>query len=225
MSTTGLPKAVKIVEVGPRDGLQNEKQTISAEIKIDLVNRLTAAGFPNIEAASFVSPKWVPQMATSTDVMNAITRKPGTIYSALVPNMKGFEAALAARVDEVVIFGAASEAFSQKNINCSIAESIERFREVANAAKQHGLRLRGSVSCALGCPYQGEVTAEAASDVVRRMRDLGCDEIDIADTMYQISRDINTASESGDFDEMKQSLRRAIVNSALTIAHIEELER
>jgi len=183
MSTTGLPKAVKIVEVGPRDGLQNEKQTISAEIKIELVNRLTAAGFPNIEAASFVSPKWVPQMATSTDVMNAITRKPGTIYSALVPNMKGFEAALAARVDEVVIFGAASEAFSQKNINCSIAESIERFREVANAAKQHGLRLRGSVSCALGCPYQGEVTAEAASDVVRRMRDLGCDEIDIADTI------------------------------------------
>ena len=183
MSTTGLPKAVKIVEVGPRDGLQNEKQTISAEIKIDLVNRLTAAGFPNIEAASFVSPKWVPQMATSTDVMNAITRKPGTIYSALVPNMKGFEAALAARVDEVVIFGAASEAFSQKNINCSIAESIERFREVANVAKQHGLRLRGSVSCALGCPYQGEVTAEAASDVVRRMRDLGCDEIDIADTI------------------------------------------
>jgi hydroxymethylglutaryl-CoA lyase len=183
MSTTGLPKAVKIVEVGPRDGLQNEKQTISAEIKIDLVNRLTAAGFPNIEAASFVSPKWVPQMATSTDVMNAITRKPGTIYSALVPNMKGFEAALAARADEVVIFGAASEAFSQKNINCSIAESIERFREVANAAKQHGLRLRGSVSCALGCPYQGEVTAEAATDVVRRMRDLGCDEIDIADTI------------------------------------------
>jgi hydroxymethylglutaryl-CoA lyase len=183
MSSTALPKAVKIVEVGPRDGLQNEKQTITAEIKIDLVNRLTAAGFPNIEAASFVSPKWVPQMATSTDVMNTISRKPGTIYSALVPNMKGFEAALAARVDEVVIFGAASEAFSQKNINCSIAESIERFREVANAAKQHGLRLRGSVSCALGCPYQGEVTAEAASDVVRRMRDLGCDEIDIADTI------------------------------------------
>jgi hydroxymethylglutaryl-CoA lyase len=183
MSSTALPKAVKIVEVGPRDGLQNEKQTITAEIKIDLVNRLTAAGFPNIEAASFVSPKWVPQMATSTDVMNTISRKPGTIYSALVPNMKGFEAALVARVDEVVIFGAASEAFSQKNINCSIAESIERFREVANAAKQHGLRLRGSVSCALGCPYQGEVTAEAASDVVRRMRDLGCDEIDIADTI------------------------------------------
>lgn len=114
MSTSSFPTAVKIVEVGPRDGLQNEKQAISADIKIELVNRLTAAGFPNIEAASFVSPKWVPQMATSTDVMNAITRKPGTMYSALVPNMKGFEAALAARVDEVVIFGAASEAFSQK---------------------------------------------------------------------------------------------------------------
>ena len=183
MSSTTFPSTVKIVEVGPRDGLQNEKQTIDADIKIELVNRLTAAGFPNIEAASFVSPKWVPQMATSTDVMNAIVRKPGTVYSALVPNMKGFDAALAAHVDEVVIFGAASEAFSQKNINCSIAESIERFREVANAAKQHGLRLRGSVSCALGCPYQGEVSAEAATDVVKRMRDLGCDEIDIADTI------------------------------------------
>jgi hydroxymethylglutaryl-CoA lyase len=122
-------------------------------------------------------------MATSTELMASIQRRPGTIYSALVPNMKGFEAALAARADEVVIFGAASEAFSQKNINCSIAESIERFREVAIAAKANGLRLRGSVSCALGCPYQGEVQPEAVADVVRRMRDLGCDEIDIADTI------------------------------------------
>ena len=183
MSTANLPAAVKIVEVGPRDGLQNEKQTISAEVKTELVNRLSDAGIPNVEAASFVSPKWVPQMATSSEVMQHIHRRPGTIYSALVPNMKGFEAALAARMDEVVIFGAASEAFSQKNINCSIAESIERFREVAEAAKQHGMRLRGSVSCALGCPYQGEVTPEAAADVVKRMRDLGCDEIDIADTI------------------------------------------
>ena len=183
MSASLLPTAVKIVEVGPRDGLQNEKQTIAAEVKIELVNRLSDAGMPNVEAASFVSPKWVPQMATSSEVMQGIRRKPGTIYSALVPNMKGFEAALAAEMDEVVIFGAASEAFSQKNINCSIAESIERFREVAQAAKQHGMRLRGSVSCALGCPYQGEVTPEAAADVVRRMRDLGCDEIDIADTI------------------------------------------
>ncbi|MFM8467406.1 MAG: hydroxymethylglutaryl-CoA lyase [Oxalobacteraceae bacterium] len=183
MSASVLPTTVKIVEVGPRDGLQNEKQTISADIKIALVNRLSEAGIPNVEAVSFVSPKWVPQMATSAEVMEGIQRRPGTIYSALVPNMKGFEAALAATMDEVVIFGAASEAFSQKNINCSIAESIERFREVARAAKQHGLRLRGSVSCALGCPYQGEVTPEAAADVVRRMRDLGCDEIDIADTI------------------------------------------
>ncbi|MDB5770174.1 MAG: hydroxymethylglutaryl-CoA lyase, partial [Burkholderia sp.] len=151
-----LPKKVKIVEVGPRDGLQNEKETIPADVKIELVNRLTEAGFPNIEAASFVSPKWVPQMATSADVMAGITRKPGVVYSVLVPNMKGFEAALAAKADEIVIFGAASEAFSQKNINCSIAESIERFREVAQATKQHGLLLRGAVSCALGCPYQGE---------------------------------------------------------------------
>src|SRR5438445_6948213 len=144
MTNTALPRQVKIVEVGPRDGLQNEKETIAAEVKIELVNRLTDAGFSNIEAASFVSPKWVPQMATSSEVMAGITRKPGVVYSALVPNMKGFDAALAAGADEIVIFGAASEAFSQKNINCSIAESIERFREVAQAAKQHGLRLRGS---------------------------------------------------------------------------------
>lgn len=178
-----LPKKVKIVEVGPRDGLQNEKETIPADVKIELVNRLTQAGFANIEAASFVSPKWVPQMATSADVMAGITRKPGVVYSVLVPNMKGLEAALAAKADEVVIFGAASEAFSQKNINCSIAESIERFREVAQATKQHGLLLRGAVSCALGCPYQGEVSADSVADVVRRLRDLGCDEIDIADTI------------------------------------------
>ena len=178
-----LPSRVKIVEVGPRDGLQNEKETISAEIKIELVNRLARAGFANVEAASFVSPKWVPQMATSTEVMAAIERRPGTLYSALTPNMKGFEAALAARADEVVIFGSASEAFSQKNINCSIAESIERFREVATAAKEHRLRLRGSISCSFGCPYQGEVAPAAVKDVVERMRDLGCDEIDIADTI------------------------------------------
>jgi len=152
-----LPKKVKIVEVGPRDGLQNEKGDVPADVKIELVNRLTEAGFPNIEAASFVSPKWVPQMATSKEVMAGITRKPGVIYSALTPNMQGFEAALAAGAGEVVIFGAASEAFSQKNINCSIAESIERFVPVAKAAKDAGLRLRASVSTAFGCPYQGEV--------------------------------------------------------------------
>jgi len=178
-----LPKKVKIVEVGPRDGLQNEKENVPADVKIELVNRLSSAGFANVEAASFVSPKWVPQMATSKEVMDAITRRPGTIYSALTPNMQGFEAALAAKADEVVIFGSASEAFSQKNINCSIAESIARFEGVAKAAKEHGLRLRGSISCSFGCPYQGEVPLDAVADVVGRMRDLGCDEIDIADTI------------------------------------------
>lgn len=180
---TSLPQQVKIVEVGPRDGLQNEKESIPAEVKIELVNRLTDAGFANIEAASFVSPKWVPQMATSAEVMAGIKRKPGVIYSVLTPNMKGFEAALAAGADEVVIFSSASEAFAQKNINCSIAESIERFRDVAEAAKRHQIRLRGSISCSFGCPYQGEVAVDSVADVVKRLRDLGCDEIDIADTI------------------------------------------
>ncbi|AOY98414.1 hydroxymethylglutaryl-CoA lyase [Cupriavidus sp. USMAHM13] len=177
------PGYVKVVEVGPRDGLQNEKEIVPTEVKVALVDRLTEAGFVNIEAASFVSPKWVPQMADSADVMARIQRRPGTLYSALTPNMKGFEAAVEAGADEVVIFGAASEAFSQKNINCSIAESIARFAPVAAAAKERGLRLRASVSCALGCPYQGEVPVSAVVDVVRRMRELGCDEIDIADTI------------------------------------------
>jgi hydroxymethylglutaryl-CoA lyase len=183
MPPNSLPNSVKIVEVGPRDGLQNEQQTIAAEVKIELVDRLTRAGFVNIEAASFVSPKWVPQMASSAEVMAGIARRAGVVYSALTPNMQGFEAAMAARADEVVIFGSASEAFSQKNINCSIAESIARFRDVAEAARERGVRLRGSVSCAFGCPYQGDVALDAVADVVARMRELGCDEIDIADTI------------------------------------------
>ena len=177
------PKHVNIVEVGARDGLQNEKQDVSASIKIELINRLSAAGFRNVESGSFVSPKWVPQMATSMEVMAGIARKPGVIYSVLTPNMKGFEGALAAKADEVVIFGAASEAFSQKNINCSIAESIERFRPVAEAAKANGMRVRAAVSCALGCPYQGEVSIESVVDCVKRFADLGCDDIGIADTI------------------------------------------
>jgi hydroxymethylglutaryl-CoA lyase len=178
-----LPTHVRIVEVGPRDGLQNEKQEVPAATKIALVNQLSAAGFPNIEAASFVSPKWVPQMATSAEVMAAITRRPGVLYSALTPNMKGFDAALAAGADEVVIFGAASEAFSQKNINCSIAESIERFAPVAAAAQAHNIRVRAAISCALGCPYQGEVAIESVAYCVQRFKDLGCDDIGIADTI------------------------------------------
>ncbi|MDT8466420.1 hydroxymethylglutaryl-CoA lyase, partial [Alcaligenes nematophilus] len=151
------PSRVKIVEVGPRDGLQNEKEFIPTDIKVELVNRLSHAGFVNVEAASFVSPKWVPQMADGADVMAAIDRRPGTIYSVLTPNMRGFEGALAAKADEVVIFAAASEAFSQRNINCSIEESLERFAPVAQAAKEAGLRLRGSISCSFGCPYEGAV--------------------------------------------------------------------
>jgi hydroxymethylglutaryl-CoA lyase len=178
-----LPSKVKIVEVGPRDGLQNEKDFVATQIKIDLVNRLSNAGLQNVESASFVSPKWVPQMADGAAVMAGIARRPGTIYSALTPNLRGFEAALDARVDEIVIFGAASEAFSQKNINCSIAESIARFEPVAKAAKEAGLRVRGSISCSLGCPYQGDVPVESVVDVVERMKALGCDEIDIADTI------------------------------------------
>jgi hydroxymethylglutaryl-CoA lyase len=229
-----MPKRVKIVEVGPRDGLQNEKETIPAAIKIELIDRLTRAGFPNIEAASFVSPKWVPQMATSSEVMAGIARKPGIIYSALTPNMKGFEAALAASVQEVVIFGAASEAFSQKNINCSIAESIERFRDVAQAAKQHGLRLRAAVSCAFGCPYQGEVSADSVADVTARLRDLGCDEIDIADTIGvatpnkvhavfgRVAREFPLAQLSGHFhDTYGQAIGNiyAALEAGVTIFH------
>ncbi|MBF6990789.1 hydroxymethylglutaryl-CoA lyase [Cupriavidus sp. IK-TO18] len=179
----GLPTRVKVVEVGPRDGLQNERQYVPASIKVDLINRLGRSGLTAIESASFVSPKWVPQMADGHEVMQSINRVRGTTYSALTPNMKGFEAAMRAGADEVVIFGAASEAFSHRNINCSIAESTQRFEPVASAAKAAGLRLRASVSCALGCPYQGEVSIDAVRDVVARFADLGCDEIDIADTI------------------------------------------
>ncbi len=178
-----IPNKVKIVEVSPRDGLQNESQFVDTEVKVELINRLTAAGFANIEASSFVSPKWVPQMRDAAQVMAAIQRRPGTVYSVLAPNMRGFDDALAANADEIVIFGAASEAFSQANINCSIAESIARFEPVAEAAKAAGLRLRGSISCALGCPYQGEVDPSAVVKVARRYLELGCDEIDVADTI------------------------------------------
>lgn len=234
MASPKLPSKVKIVEVGPRDGLQNEQATIPAAVKIELIDRLTRAGFPNIEAASFVSPKWVPQMATSSEVMAGIERRPGVVYSALVPNMKGFDSALAARVDEVVIFGAASESFSQKNINCSIAESIERFADVARATKAQGLRLRGAVSCAFGCPYEGRVSPQAAADVVRRLRDIGCDEIDLADTigvatpkqvhdlMAEVLRDFPVSQLSGHFhDTYGQALANiyASLECGITIYH------
>jgi hydroxymethylglutaryl-CoA lyase len=178
-----LPARVRIVDVGPRDGLQNEKGVVPTEVKVALIEALAGAGVPSIEATSFVSPKWVPQMADAADVMARIVRRPGVTYAVLTPNMKGFEGALAARADEVVVFGAASEAFSRKNINCSIDESIERFRPVVRAALDAGMRVRGAISCSLGCPYQGEVKPEAVGHVARLMRDIGVQHAGVADTI------------------------------------------
>ena len=182
-----IPSHVTLVEVGPRDGLQNEAQPVSAAHKIDLVQRLQAAGCREIEVTSFVSPKWVPQMADNAQVMAGIRRAPGVRYSVLTPNMKGLDAALAAPrgqwPDEVVVFGAASEAFSRRNINCSIAESIERFAPVVAAAHAAGLKVRAAVSCALGCPYQGEVSADEVERVVLLMKGIGVDHCGIADTI------------------------------------------
>ncbi len=178
-----IPTLVTLVEVGPRDGLQNEAMPVAAADKIALVHRLQAAGCREIEVTSYVSPKWVPQMADNTAVMSGITRLPGVRYSVLTPNMKGLEAALLDGPDEVVVFGAASEAFSQRNINCSIAESIERFAPVVAAAHAAGLKVRAAVSCALGCPYQGEVSADEVERVVRLMKGIGVDHCGIADTI------------------------------------------
>lgn len=181
--TMNLPSKVRLVEVGPRDGLQNEKQPISVADKIQLVNDLTAAGLSTIEVGSFVSPKWVPQMAGSAEVFSGIERKPGVVYQALTPNLKGFEAALAAGADEVAVFAAASEAFSQKNINCSISESLERFRDLMDAAKAANIPVRGYVSCVLGCPYDGEVAPAQVLSVARELFAMGCYEVSVGDTI------------------------------------------
>lgn len=178
-----LPSSVTMVEVGPRDGLQNEPQTVATEIKVALVERLAEAGLPAVEAGAFVSPKWVPQMAGSADVLGAIERKPGVRYPVLVPNMKGYEAAKAAGAKEIAVFGAASESFTQKNINCSIAESLARFEPVAEAARADGVRLRGYVSCVLGCPYEGEIAPAAVVAVAMALHDMGCVEISLGDTI------------------------------------------
>ncbi|HSV54084.1 MAG TPA: hydroxymethylglutaryl-CoA lyase [Burkholderiaceae bacterium] len=178
-----LPSKVKLVDVGPRDGLQNEKQPVPAEVKIGLVHRLQDAGLKEIEVTSFVSPKWVPQMADNAEVMAGIQRKPGVRYSVLTPNLKGFEAAVESRPDEIVVFGAASEAFSQRNINCSIAESIERFRPVAEAARAKGIYVRGAISCTVGCPYEGEIAPERVELVARLMKDIGVQHVGVADTI------------------------------------------
>lgn len=180
---SALPSQVTLVEVGPRDGLQNEKQTVSSADKAQLVALLQGAGLKEIEVTSFVSPKWVPQMADNSAVMAAIERQPGVRYAVLTPNLKGLEAALPTRPDEIVVFAAASEAFSQKNINCSIAESIERFAPVVVAAHEAGIKVRGALSCALGCPYQGEVTPDEVERVVQLMKSIGVDHLGVADTI------------------------------------------
>lgn len=178
-----LPRRVKLIDVGPRDGLQNEKQPVPAAIKIELVQRLQAAGLKEIEVTSFVSPKWVPQMADSAEVMSGIARSEGVRYSVLTPNMKGFESALLSKPDEVVVFGAASEAFSQKNINCSIAESIERFAPVVKAARDAGISVRGAMSCTVGCPYEGDVAPERVAYLAGLMKSIGIQRVDVADTI------------------------------------------
>jgi hydroxymethylglutaryl-CoA lyase len=178
-----LPSQVKLVDVGPRDGLQNEKQPVPAAVKIELVHRLQDAGLKEIEVTSFVSPKWVPQMADNAEVMAGIRRMPGVRYSVLTPNMKGFEAALESKPDEIVVFGAASEAFSQKNINCSIAESIERFAPVVEAARAKGIHVRGALSTAVGCPYEGDIAPERVEYVARLMKQIGVQHLGVADTI------------------------------------------
>ena len=178
-----LPKTVEIVEVGPRDGLQNEKTSLSAQDKIDFIDQLSLVGCKRIEAGSFVSPKWVPQMASSDDVFKTIKRAEGIRYSALTPNMKGFDLAMQVDVQEVAIFGAASESFSQKNINCSIQESLERFAPVVEKARQHNIPVRGYVSCVLGCPYEGDIKVEDVVTVSKALLDMGCYEISLGDTI------------------------------------------
>ncbi|MQT40118.1 MULTISPECIES: hydroxymethylglutaryl-CoA lyase [unclassified Pseudomonas] len=178
-----FPTHVRLIEVGPRDGLQNEAQPISVADKVQLVNALTDAGLGYIEVGSFVSPKWVPQMAGSAEVFAQIRHKPGVVYGALTPNMRGFEDAVAAGVKEVAVFAAASEAFSQRNINCSISESLERFVPIMESARQHGISVRGYVSCVLGCPYEGQVSAQQVADVAKELYAMGCYEVSLGDTI------------------------------------------
>lgn len=178
-----FPQEVSIVEVGPRDGLQNEKSTLTADQKIKLIELLSNTGLKRIEAGSFVSPKWVPQMANSDDVFKALNTQHGIQYSALTPNLRGLEAAIEAGVREVAVFGAASESFSQKNINCSISESLSRFEAVFEMAEKHDIKVRGYVSCVMGCPYEGDISPEAVTKVSKSLIDMGCYEVSLGDTI------------------------------------------
>jgi hydroxymethylglutaryl-CoA lyase len=179
----GFPKSVRIVEVGPRDGLQNETQTVSTETKIELIRRLAASGLKTIEATAFVSPKWVPQMADHAEVLRGLVHEEGISYPVLVPNLRGFEEAVAAGATEVAVFAAASETFSQRNINCSIAESLDRFAPVFAAARAANVQVRGYVSCVLGCPYEGEINPDKVADVAAALFDRGCYEVSLGDTI------------------------------------------
>ncbi|MCD8514742.1 MAG: hydroxymethylglutaryl-CoA lyase [Burkholderiaceae bacterium] len=207
MNTSRYPSQVRLIDVGPRDGLQNEKQPVPAAVKIELVHRLQAAGLKEIEVTSYVSPKWVPQMADNHEVMSGIARQAGVRYSVLTPNLKGFEAAVQDRPDEIVVFGAASEAFSQKNINCSIAESIERFAPVVEAALQAGMAVRGAMSCTVGCPYEGEIAPKLVGLLAKLMKDIGVQRVDVADTIgvgtpLKVQRAIDATLQHYDIDHI-----------------------
>ncbi len=204
-----LPEAVTIVEVGPRDGLQNESERVALEDRIELIERLAASGLTVIEAGAFVSPKWVPQMAGTAELLARLPRRPGLRYPVLVPNMKGFEAALAAGVEEIAIFGAASESFSKRNINCSIDESLERFAPVAAAARENGIALRGYLSCVLGCPYEGEIAPEKVAEVAGRLYALGCYEVSLGDTIG-----VGTPAKAG---AMSERVAREVPVEALAV--------
>ena len=221
-----IPQRVKLVDVGPRDGLQNEKQPVPAAVKIELVHRLQDAGLTEIEVTSFVSPKWVPQMADNAEVMAGIDRKPGVRYSVLTPNMTGFEAALKSRPDEIVVFGAASEAFSQRNINCSIAESIERFAPVVAAAKAAGIHVRGAMSCIAGCPYEGEIAPERVGYLAGLMKGIGVQHVGVADTIgvgtpRTVQRAMEATLKHYDLDEVSghfhDTYGQALANTLATL--------
>ena len=201
------PSSVLIVDVGPRDGLQNEKTQVPTTIKAELIRQLVDAGVRKLETTSYVSPKWVPQMADNAEVMRSITRRPGVVYSVLVPNMKGFEAAMEGKPDEIVVFGAASEAFSQRNINCSIAESIERFAPVVEAALAAGIKVRGAMSCTVGCPYEGEIAPERVGYLARLMKEIGVQHVGVADTIgvgtpLKVQRAIDATLQHYDIDDV-----------------------
>jgi hydroxymethylglutaryl-CoA lyase len=207
MSTTNYPSRVRLIDVGPRDGLQNEAQPVPTEVKVELVHRLQAAGLREIEVTSYVSPKWVPQMADNHAVMQGIQRQPGVRYSVLTPNLKGLEAALRDRPNEIVVFGAASEAFSRRNINCSIAESIERFAPVVEAARNAGIAVRGAMSCTVGCPYEGDIPPQRVGELAARMKAIGVQRVDVADTIgvgtpLKVQRAIEAALAHYDIDHI-----------------------